>query len=79
MSSSSLCLEKDGNLYFDPKTNTEIFEDFYLNLADNLVKKLPCPPNKFGKETVKTYYQWLNLGREAFSLQATTTSAVQSF
>ena len=40
MSSSSLCLEKDGNLSFDPKTNTEIFKDFYLNLADNLVKKL---------------------------------------
>ena len=76
-SSSSLCLEKDGNLSFDPKTNTDIFEDFYLNLADNLVQKLPSPPNKFGKETVKTYYQWLNLGRKAFSLQATTTSTVQ--
>ena len=45
MSSSSLCPEKDGNLSFDPKTNTEIFEDFYLNLADNLVKKLPSPQN----------------------------------
>ena len=42
----SLCLEKDGNLSFDPRTNTEIFKDFYLNLADNLVKKLPSPPNK---------------------------------
>ena len=77
MSSSSLFLEKDGNLSFDPKTNTEIFKDFYLNLADNLVKKLPCPQYKFGKETVKTYYQRLNLGRKAFSLQAATTSAVQ--
>ena len=35
------------------------------------------PPNKFGKETIKTYYQLLNLGRKAFSLQAATTSAVQ--
>ena len=48
-----------------------------MNLADNLVKKLPSPQNKFGKETVKTCYQRLNLGRKAFSLQATTTSAVQ--
>ena len=48
-----------------------------MNLADNLVKKLPSPPNKFGKETVKTYYQRLNLGRKALSLQSTTTSAVQ--
>ena len=52
-SSLSLCLEKDGNLSFDPKTNTEIFKDFHLNLADNLVKKPASPPDKFGKETVK--------------------------
>ena len=76
-SSSSLCLEKDGNLSFDPKANTEIFKDFYLNLADNLVKKVPSPPNQFGIETVKTYYQRLNLGRKTFSLKATSTSAVQ--
>ena len=76
-SSSSLCQEKDGNLSFDHKTNTEIFKDFYSNLANNLVKKLPSLPNKFGKETVKTYYQRFNLGRKVFSLQPTTTSAVQ--
>ena len=75
--SSSLCQEKDGNLSFDPKANTEIFKDFYSNLADNLVKKLPSPPNKFGIETVKMYYQRLNLGRKTFSLKATSTSAVQ--
>ena len=73
-SSSSLCPEKVGNLSFHSETNTEIFKDFYLNLADNLVKKLPSPPNKFGKET---YYKRLNLCRKAFSLQATTTSDVQ--
>ena len=42
-----------------------------------LVQKLPSPPNKFGKESIKTYYQRLNLSRKVFSLQATTTSAVQ--
>ena len=76
-SSSFLSLEKDGNLFFDPKTNTEIFKDFFVNLVDNLVKKLPSPPYKFGKETSKMYYQQLNLGRKAFSLQATATSTVQ--
>ena len=54
-SSLFLCLGKDGNLSFDPETNTEIFKNFYSNLAGNLVKKLPSLPNKFGKETVKTY------------------------
>ena len=43
-SSATICLEKDGILSFDPKTNAEIFKDFYSNLANNLVKKLPTPP-----------------------------------
>ena len=46
-SSMSICLEKDGNLSFDPKTNAEIFKDFNSNLANNLVQELPNPPNKF--------------------------------
>ena len=44
-SSSTICLEKDGILSFDPKGNAEIFKDFYSNLANDLVKKLPNPPN----------------------------------
>ena len=43
-SSATICLERDGILSFDPKTNAEIFKDFYSNLANNLVKKLPTPP-----------------------------------
>ena len=43
-SSATICLEKDGILSFDPKTNAEIFKDFYSSLANNLVKKLPTPP-----------------------------------
>ena len=43
-SSAKICLEKDGILLFDPKTNAEIFKDFYSNLANNLVQKLPAPP-----------------------------------
>ena len=62
---STICLEKDGILSFDPKTNAEIFKDFYSNLANNLVKKLPTPPplppNKYGKTAVNNYYKKLNL------------------
>ena len=43
-SSSTICLEKDGILSFDHKANAEIFKDFYSNLASDLVKKLPNPP-----------------------------------
>ena len=30
--------------------NAEIFKDFYSNLANNLVKKFPPPPNNYGKQ-----------------------------
>ena len=66
-SSATICLEKDGILSFDPKTNAEIFKDFYSNLANNLVKKLPTPPNKYGKAAVNYYYKKLNLRGKNFS------------
>ena len=65
-SSATICLEKDGILWFDPKTNAEIFKDFYSNLANNLVKKLPTPPNKYGKTAVNNYYKKLNLKGKNF-------------
>ena len=49
-SSATICLEKDGILSFDPKTNAEIFKDFYSNLANNLVKKLPTPQISMEKQ-----------------------------
>ena len=66
-SAATICLEKDGILSFDPKTNAEIFKDFYSNLANNLVKKLPTPPNKYGKTAVNNYYKKLNLKGKNFS------------
>ena len=54
-SPSTICPEKGRALSFDSKTNAEIFKDFYSNLASDLLKKLPSPPNKFGKEAVKKY------------------------
>ena len=66
-SSATICLEKDGILSFDPKTNAEIFKDFYSNLANNLVIKLPTPPNKYGKTAVNNYYKKLNLRGKNFS------------
>ena len=67
-SSATICLEKDGILSFDPKTNAEIFKDFYSNLANNLVKKLPTPPNKYRKIAVNNYYKKLNLRGKTFLL-----------
>ena len=70
------CLEKGGSLLFDSKTNVEIFEDFYSNLASDLLKKLPSPPNKFGKEAVKKYYKNINLDGKSFSFWPTAQASV---
>ena len=55
--SSKFCLKKEDTLNFDDKTNSAIFNDFFVNLAENLVSKLPSPPNKFGLTSVRSYYE----------------------
>ena len=75
-SPTTICLEKGGSLSFDSKINAEIFKDFYSNLASDLLKKLPSSPNKFGKETVKTYYKNINLDGRSFSFRPTTPASV---
>ena len=75
-SCSTICLEKDGILSFDPKANAEIFKDFYSNLANDLVKKLPNPPNKYGKDAVKKYYENLNLVGKSFSFEPVAHTSV---
>ena len=75
-SSSTICLEKDGILPFDTKANAEIFKDFYSNLANDLVKKLPNPPNKYGKDAVKKYYENLNLVGKSFSFEPVAHASV---
>ena len=61
---------------FDPKANAEIFKDFYSNLANDLVKKLPNPPNKYGKDAVKKYYENLNLVGKSFSFEPVAHTSV---
>ena len=65
---SKICLKKDGQHCFDDKTNSNIFKNFFSNLATELVKKLPDPPCKFGIDSVKNYYKNLNLEKEKFTL-----------
>ena len=60
-SESSVCLEKDGNIPFDPGTNAGILKDFYSNLASNLVKQLPTATSKYGMDYVRNYYKNIDL------------------
>ena len=75
-SPSTICLAKGRSLSFDSKSNAEIFKDFYSNLASDLLKKLPSPPNKFGKEAVKIYYKNINSEGKSFSFRPTMQASV---
>ena len=75
-SPSTIYFEKDRTLSFDFKTNADLFRDFYSNLASDLLNKLPSPPNKFGKEAVKKYYQNINLNGKSFSFRPTMQASV---
>ena len=47
-SASKICIDKNANITFDPRSNAEIFKNFFSNLAQNLLVKLPAAPLKFG-------------------------------
>ena len=53
---STISLNKDGTIQFEPLENKNIFKNFYSELAIDLVKKLPVARNKFCGVITKDYY-----------------------
>ena len=49
-------VESNNALTFDKKTIAKIFKDFFSNLAESLLIKLPNAPNKYNIESVFQYY-----------------------
>lgn len=73
---AKICLGKQGDISFDPKSNAETFKNFYANLAIDLVRKLPLPTNRFGTNSVKEYYKNLNLENNNFMFTPTTEETI---
>ena len=69
-------MKKADKIVFDSKEISEIFKDFFGNLAKNLVKKLPFAPNKFGMNTVEDYYKKNISVKNKFSLMATNNDTI---
>ena len=55
-SDSSVCLEKNDNILFDPKIKAGILKEFYSNLASDPVKQLPIATSKYDMNYVRDYY-----------------------
>ena len=60
--SSNICLEQNGNTFFEASKIAEICGDFFSNLAKELVAKLPKASNRFGIESVRLYYREICTG-----------------
>ena len=66
---SKVCLKgENNNILFEPKETCNVFKNFYENLAQSLVDKLPPAPNKFNLDTTKSFYESLNI-LNTFKLQ----------
>ena len=49
---SKICLGKEGNVYFDPKSNAKTFKNCYANLAMDLVRQLSLCQQAHLEQTV---------------------------
>ena len=73
---AKICLGKKDDVCFDAKENAETFKNFYANLANDLLEKLPPPTNKFGSDSVKEFYKPLKLQEKKFSFNPCTEAEV---
>ncbi|MCP4266595.1 MAG: hypothetical protein GY777_13675, partial [Candidatus Brocadiaceae bacterium] len=66
---AKVCLKDENDtLRFEPKETCNVFKNFYENLAQSLVDKLPPAPNRFNLETTKVFYESQNIPN-TFKLQ----------
>ena len=56
ISQSKMALKNDGAIQFKNVKNANIFQDFFSDLAEKLVRKLPVALNRFNNNSTKQYY-----------------------
>ena len=49
-------IEESDTLTYDTRSISKIFKDFFSNLADSLLIKLPNPPDKYNLQSVIRHY-----------------------
>ena len=67
--------DKDNTLLFEPKETSNVFKEFYENLAQSLVDKLPPAPRKFTLESTKIFNERMNIAG-SFKLQPVDQASV---
>ena len=49
-------IDSNKSLTYDIKTMSKVFKDFFSNLVESFLAKLPDPSNKYNLESVFLYY-----------------------
>ena len=74
-SKTSVCrttaLKVKNTASFETKSTLGIFKNYYSTLAENLLKKLPTPPNRYTFNSIIQYYRYF-IQTDAFHLTYTT-------
>ena len=75
---SKIVIESEGEKCHDSKNVCKTFNDYFLNVASNLVSKLPSAPKIFTTDThiFRSYYANKNIITNNFSLQEVTENFV---
>ena len=66
-----ICLKDKNEIAFDETKNWSIFKNFFSNLVQNLVSKLPSSPNIFIESKVTPYFD--NIGLKDLDFQFSET------
>ena len=72
----NICLKSEKKLSFDSKDIAEIFKNYFSELAENLLLKLPPAPKIFGSYATSLYYRPLNLMSNEFQFSKVNVTTV---
>ena len=70
-------MKNDGAIQFELTKNANIFDDFYSDLAGNLLRKLPVALNKFNNYSQKQYYMNIEKRCQKFELYNATLQIIK--
>ena len=77
--SSNICLKENDSLSFCFLSIANNFKEFFSNLAQNLIEKLPTGPNKFDINSVQEFYKLLYLKEDPFHFTKVSEKTISDF
>ena len=76
---SNICLKENDGLSFCSLSIANNFKEFFSNLAQNLIEKLPTGPNKFDINSVREFYKPLNLEENPLRFTKVSENTISDF